>query len=445
MRKLLALLVVAVLGLSSCSLVGGGGDGYTVTAWFPRAVALYESSDVRVLGLVAGEITGVDVVGSRVKVTMRVNDDVPLPRDVNAMIVPQSLIGERYVQLFPAWKQGEARLRPGAVIPEARTSIPVEPDEALAALKKFLDTLDPTATGEVVKNLAADLQGTGEDLNRALDSLASLTSTVASKDREITHIIDQFDGFTATLRTREQQLGTVLDRFAQLTGLLAEERRSIESLVRNLGAVSNDAVDLVSEHGAALDRDIRTLTRTLQSVNANLDSVKQVLDAGPAMATGLQQAHDPVYHRIDLRTQFTPLAQQALLKVLGPLGVPLGEVVCLPVDVDCKPNDVQPGAAANPVIPPLQLPAAAPTLPAPSTTTTTAAPSTTTSTQPGILPTLPPNPIDGLLGLFGAAGAGPRPAAVAAPTSTAEDVAGVLAGFGRFLRRAAVALVGVAS
>ena len=34
---------------------------------------------------------------------------------------------------------------------------PVEPDEALAALKRLLDSLDPDATGRLVKNLAEDI------------------------------------------------------------------------------------------------------------------------------------------------------------------------------------------------------------------------------------------------------------------------------------------------
>jgi virulence factor Mce-like protein len=222
-----AVALVASLGLSSCSSVfGGTGGGTELTAWFPRAVALYESSDVRVLGLVAGSISEVEVVGDQVKVTMSIDEGTPIPADVNAMIVPQSLIGERYVQLFPAWKQGEPEIRDGATIPEARTSVPVEPDEALAALKEFIDTLDPKATGELVSNLATQLDGTGGDLNGAIAGLSDLASTVASKDAEIGRIIDNFDDFTATLRTREGQLGRVMDQFATMTSIIAEDSGS---------------------------------------------------------------------------------------------------------------------------------------------------------------------------------------------------------------------------
>ena len=95
------------------------------------------------LGLKSGSIKQVKVEGSQVRVVLSIDEDVPLPRDVQAQIVPQSLIGERYVQLFPAWTDGQPKLQRRQLIPLTRTAVPVEPDEALKPLKEFLDSLDP--------------------------------------------------------------------------------------------------------------------------------------------------------------------------------------------------------------------------------------------------------------------------------------------------------------
>src|SRR5207248_2278051 len=158
--------VLTGLLLSSCSIVGGGGGGnYQLTAWFPKTIALVPASDVKVLGLSAGKVKDVKVDRGRVRVVLNIKKSVPVPADVHAEIIPQSLIGERYVQLFPAWTDGQSRARNGDVIPEDRTAVPVEPDEALAALKKFLDSLDPNATGRLVQNAANDLSGNGQNLN----------------------------------------------------------------------------------------------------------------------------------------------------------------------------------------------------------------------------------------------------------------------------------------
>ena len=426
-RRLVAVVALGGLALSSCSIVGGGsGGGYKLTAWFDKTISLYPASDVRVLGLAAGKVKSVKAEGNRVRVELNIKKDVPVPADVHATIVPLSLIGERYVQLFPAWTNGQAKARPNDVIPLERTEIPVEPDEALAALKQFLDSLDPDATGRLVKNAADDLQGNGQSLNDTIAGLGQLASTLADKDVQIGHIIDQFDQFTTTLSTRETQLGRVMDEFANLTGLLAQERRTVESVVANLSSVSTNALDLVSLHAAGLDKDLTELTRLLQSVKVNVGQVEQLLDSGPLLTNGLRGAYSPDYHRIDLRTQISPSVAQAL----GNIG--LGFTVCLPIDVACTPS--APAATAA-------QPAARPAAPAAAPTTTTpvpgpvpsavAGPSSTTSTT---------NPIDAILQLLG--GSGPRRLGVVGP-EPAAGAARAASGVTGFLRDAAEALVGV--
>ena len=96
MRRVLAIAVAALAVLPGCSLVGGGGGGGTeITAYFPKAVALYDQSQVRVLGLPAGSVTDIETEDDRVRVDMRIDDGVPIPADVQAAIIPNSLIGER--------------------------------------------------------------------------------------------------------------------------------------------------------------------------------------------------------------------------------------------------------------------------------------------------------------------------------------------------------------
>ena len=410
--RVASLVVLAGMLMSSCSVIGGGGGGkYQLTAWFPKTIALFKDSQVRVLGLPAGSVTQVTAVGDKVRIEMKVKNSVPVPADVHATIVPLSLIGERYVQLFPVWTTGQPKARSGDVIPMERTEVPVEPDEALAALKKFLDSLDPGATGRLVQNAANDLQGNGQSINDTVANLSTLVGTLADKDQQLGDIIDNFDKFTVVLRTREVQLGNVMDSFANLTSLLAQERKAIENTVHNLGSVSTDAFDLLSVNRAGLDKDLTELTRVLQAVKVNIGSVQQLLDAGPLLVNGLSNAYAPQFHRIDLRTQLSPTVSQAL----GNLG--LGFTVCLPIDVGCTPSGPTATSTSAKAAAPAAAPAPAPAMvPAPlpvPPVTVPSAPATTSTTA------APPNPIDSILRLFGSGGAkvgvvNPEPATQAA-------------------------------
>lgn len=300
--RFLAGVVALTLVASSCSLLPGAGGrgGIQVTTFFERAVSLFEGSEVRVLGLPAGTVDEVEVDGNLVRVELTVDDDVPVPADAQATIVPLSLIGERFVQLFPAYTGGP-RLQDGAVIPVERTTVPVEPDEALESLRDLLDDLNPEGSRRLTEHLAEDLEGQGETLNDTIRELADLTRDFGAKSEELGRIIDDFDDFTRTLLTREEQIGEVLDDFAVVTGILAEERDRLGNIVSNLATFAANAKDLVDEHGEALAEDLEVLEHVAQAVRANIDSIDQLLAAGPITGTGLENAVDEEDRVVDLR------------------------------------------------------------------------------------------------------------------------------------------------
>lgn len=388
-----ALAVILATVASGCSLVGGGRDTYRVTAFFDRAISIFPDSQVRVLGLPAGRVTDVTVVGDRVRIDMAIDADIPLPPDVEAALVPQSLIGERFVQLSPVWREGQPRVPDGHVI--ERTRIPVEPDQALEALKEFLDTLEPDALGRLIDNASDTLQGNGADLGRALDSLSDLAVTFSEQDDTLLAILEHLDRLSGTLLERESQLAEVLDAFATATQVLADERDDIGALLDGLAGVSEDGLVLVAEHGDRLRTDIETLTRLAAVVDANMPSVRELLDAGPLFVTGLDDAHNPELRATDLRTQFGPLAQQALDPLFAFLGLDVPSI-CIPLDVACDAGATGSttaaatrAAGAGPTATPRSTPAPAPRTP----DTAPTADAGTTAARPGL--PAPPTPGSG--------------------------------------------------
>lgn len=326
------------LALSGCALVGGD-DTYEVVAYFPRAVSLYESGAVQVLGLPAGEVADIEIVGDEVKVTLAVDSDVPLPVDVRAAIAPQSLIGERRIQLFPPFQQGDELAVDGHEIPIEDTVVPVEPDEALASLKEFLDALDPEGAGRLIDNAAASLDGQGAGLGSALDELSDLVGNIEDNDDAVIRIAERFDDFTSTLLTRESQLAQVLDDFAVVADVLAEERGEIEALISGLANLSGDGLDLVSEHAVRLRTDVQIVRRLTESIEQNLDGVDALIQGGSQQIDGFIGAYNPVSRSLNLRNSFSPLVEEALAPIFDSVGVPFP---CLPVDVSCAEGDLLP-------------------------------------------------------------------------------------------------------
>jgi phospholipid/cholesterol/gamma-HCH transport system substrate-binding protein len=221
------------------------------------------------------------------------------------------------------------RAEDGHVIPLERTIVPVEPDEALEALREFLDSLDPDGLGTLITNLEEDLRDLGEPLGESLGQLSELVATFAESDDTLVRITDSFDRLTATLATRESQIGEVLAAFGEATQILADERASVERLVEGLARVSQDGLDLIGTHAGRLRQDIEVLTEVGRTIDVNLDRVAELLDSGPILISGfdgeggLLNAYNHEARAMNLRNSFSPLTVSLLQPIFDGLGLEL--------------------------------------------------------------------------------------------------------------------------
>jgi virulence factor Mce-like protein len=330
-RRLSPLLLVVALVAGGCSAFGGddgGPEATHLTVWFERAVSLYPESRVKVMGLDAGRILEVEPEGDRVRVELEVDGDVPIPADVNAAIVPQSLIGERNVVLQPAWQPGDERIEDGTTIPVERTSIPAEPDEALQAFTDLARDLDPDEVARLVSESAEALGGRGDLMNRALEQAGDLSQLMAREDDSLVEVAADLDELASTLGTRDQQLGRVLDGFARATGVLADERQEIESLVHGLGDLAESGNELIAAHEDHLPEDLAQLSRAGRAARANVDALAILVESLAANSRGVIGAHNEELGVLVQRINLTPLTAEVLRPLFDALGIELQS--CIP-------------------------------------------------------------------------------------------------------------------
>jgi virulence factor Mce-like protein len=331
LRRFAPLVLVAALVAGGCSVLSGGDEGPEathLTVWFERAVSLYPESHVQVMGLDAGTIDAVEPEGDRVRVELSVDGDVPIPADVHAAIVPQSLIGERNVVLQPAWQPGDERIEDGATIPVERTSIPAEPDEALQAFTDLARDLDPDEVARLVSESAEALGGRGDLMNRALEQAGDLSQLMAREDDSLVEVAANLDELASTLNTRDQQLGQVLDGFARATGVLADERQEIEALVHGLGDLAQTGNDLVAAHEDHLPEDLAQLSRAGRAARANVEALAILVQSLAANSRGLIGAHNEELGVIVQRINLTPLTAEVLRPLFDALGIEMN--TCVP-------------------------------------------------------------------------------------------------------------------
>ena len=268
-KRILGLLIAVALIASGCSMFGGSDDGgRVIKARFSRAVQVFPGNSVRVLGVTIGRVTDVENVEGSAEVTLRIDEtDIKLPEDVNATIVPVSLLGERYIQLFPAYTGGSEFT--ADLIDLDRTSVPAEQDELLRGLQDYFGALDPDKVAEFVTDAATILDANGEGLNRLIEEGSSVIGTLSDKRDSLAGLITQLNRLTVTLSTRQDALGRVINSYNTVGHTLTDNRIALEGTITGLNEAASELASLLLEHRNPLGADIRTLTTSLSTLSRN--------------------------------------------------------------------------------------------------------------------------------------------------------------------------------
>ena len=125
-------------------------------------VNLPQNADVKLRGVIVGEVRKVQADGNGVKLTLAMNPKLikDVPQGVTAELVPKTLFGEKYVSLIPPATDitGGASLRAGDVIQKA--DVPIEVETLLDNLYPLLDAVDPANLSYTLSAVSTALERT---------------------------------------------------------------------------------------------------------------------------------------------------------------------------------------------------------------------------------------------------------------------------------------------
>ncbi|MBW8487353.1 MCE family protein [Actinomadura parmotrematis] len=339
MKRLLccASTLALVAGLGGCSVTGARGT-YRLTAYFAKAPSLYADSRVKVMGADSGTITAVKDEQTRVRVELEIDRDVPVPAGVHAVIASSDALGERYVALTPVWKPGMPKAAPGSVIPQERTELPVEIDEALDAFAKLNRSLDAGALGPAVHRAAGAVDGRGADINHALQDTSALTRNLAAQDQKIASLARGLHSLAADLNARDRDLSGLLDSFATTSRTLAEERTQLRDFVAGLAAAIRKSGVLITAYRETLPGTVADLSNIVLGLKGNAAALNQAIAALGRFADVAVDAWDRRNHVATIRVVVAGTLRTWLQPLFTAMG--WGTVPCLkdaPALEDCTP------------------------------------------------------------------------------------------------------------
>ncbi len=393
----------------------------TVVAYFTNSNGIFVGDEVRILGVPVGKIDEIDPQPERVKITFWYDAKYQVPADAKAVILSPSLVTARAIQLTPAYTGGP-QLQNDAVIPQARTAVPVEWDDLRQDLQKLTQMLQPTqpggtsALGSLVNTAAKNLRGQGATIRDTIVKLSQAVSALGDHSNDLFSTVKNLSILVSALQTSGDLMRQLNQNLASVTGLLANDPNEVAGAVAVLADVVGDVQSFVADNREALGTTADKLASVSAAMNNSLDDIRQALHIAPTELQNFVNIYQPAQGTLSGGPAFTnfanPIAflcgaiqaasrlgwdQSAKLCVqyLAPIiknrqynFPPLGEN--LVVGASARPNEVtysEDWLRPDYVPPPANVPAAA-------------------GLPPGPAEVHPTDPADGLCGLMLPAGGG---------------------------------------
>jgi phospholipid/cholesterol/gamma-HCH transport system substrate-binding protein len=270
----------------------------TITAYFVSATGIYPGDEVRVAGVKVGSIASIEPVGGQAKMVIHVDHDVPVPADAKAVIVAQSLVAARYLQLAPAYETSGPTMADGAVIGVDRTAVPVEWDEVKAQLTRLATDLGPhggvpsTSISRFIDSAAGAMDGNGEKLRQTIAQLAGLGRTLADGSGNIVDVIKNLQTFVTALRDSNQQIVQFQDRFATLTSVVNDQSNLGTALTDLSSAIGDVRRFVAGSRDQTAEQFARLANVTQNLVDHKLD-LENLLHAAPTSVANGYSIYDP--------------------------------------------------------------------------------------------------------------------------------------------------------
>lgn len=282
--KLIIFMVTTTLATALLAAALGGisfRDTVSYRAVFEDVSGLLPGDDVRVAGVIVGEVTGVELYQrDKAMVSFTVTDSRPLTVSTQATVRYENLVGERYLELAEG-EGSSAELSPGGVIPVKHTQPALDLSVLFNGFKPLFEALSPKKVNKLANEIVTVLQGEAGTINSLLAHTASLTNTLANRDKVIGNVIDNLNAVLETLAERDERLSKLIVQLQRLVSGLADDRNAIGESLEQINTLADTTENLLRDARPSLEADIRELGNLAENLDTHKGMVGNYLERLP--------------------------------------------------------------------------------------------------------------------------------------------------------------------
>lgn len=218
--------------------------------------ALTQHADVKVRGVIVGEVRGTDPSHGEVTLHLAIDPDKAekIPSNVTARLLPKTLFGARYVALmWPEEPSGE-HLQAGMTLHQDASGNAIEVSQLLDSIMPLLQAIPPQYLASTLGALSQALSGQGEELGHTIDRLDEIFRGINGVMPELQDDLKSFATVADTYSDALPQLVDAFDNLRTLNTTVVEKRSQLDTLYSVLTPASSKTADfLTANHDNIID------------------------------------------------------------------------------------------------------------------------------------------------------------------------------------------------
>jgi phospholipid/cholesterol/gamma-HCH transport system substrate-binding protein len=211
-------------------------------------------ADVKIRGVLVGEVTDVRTAGDGVALTLGLYPSKisTIPRNVSARILPKTLFGEKYVALQVPEQPAPDHLEAGDTIEESEVSIEVE--RVLSDIYPLLRTVQPAQINYTLNAMATALEGRGEQIGKNLETLDGYLKRTNPQIPLLVDDLRKLGQVSDVYRQVVPELANLLRNSVTTGKTFIQKEQKIQAFFSDVAAFSSTSRDFLEQNGANIIR-----------------------------------------------------------------------------------------------------------------------------------------------------------------------------------------------
>ena len=282
-KLIIFMVVTSILTFGLAATIGslGFGGKRDYKAVFADVTGLLPGNDIRVAGVRVGQVGSIKVYKRNLAlVGFTLDGNRQLAKDTILRMRYRNIVGERYIALTEG--SGSSDPMPaGSTVPLAQTRNALDLTVLFNGFRPLFQALDPSTVNDAAFEIVQTLQGEGGTVESLMARTASLTNTLADRDKVIGRVITNMQSVLATVDDRSNELSDLVISLKRLSTGFAQDRKTIGSSLSGISDLTTATAGLLQDVRPPLKNDIGQLRTLANTLGDNKDLIDGILTRLP--------------------------------------------------------------------------------------------------------------------------------------------------------------------